>query len=40
MFRQITGTIGNMMQNFEDDVLQVKSALERLGRFDFASTLR
>ena len=37
MFRQITGTIGNMMQNFEDDVLQVKSALERLGRFDFAS---
>jgi hypothetical protein len=26
-----------MMENFEDDVLQVKSALERLGRFDFAS---
>lgn len=37
MFRQITGTIGNMMQNLNDDVLQVKSALERLGRFDFAS---
>ena len=37
MFRQITGTIGNMMKNFEGDVLQVKSALERLGRFDFAS---
>jgi len=26
-----------MMQNLNDDVLQVKSALERLGRFDFAS---
>ncbi|MCE7887210.1 MAG: hypothetical protein DYH13_06880 [Alphaproteobacteria bacterium PRO2] len=37
MFRQITGTIGDMMRNFEDDVLQVKSALEKLGRFGFAS---
>lgn len=37
MFRQITGTVGNMMQNFEDDVLRVKSALESMGRFDFAS---
>lgn len=35
MFRQITGTIGNMMQNIPEDVLQVKSALEKLGRFDF-----